>query len=798
MSTMETQRLETATAPAADGARLPAGRQPDRTRPASISGALASVGRALAAALALEEARGTPFLLVPVLFCAGAALYFALPFEPGWSLLAAALVGPAAARFLVARHGVAARLCAAFAFAAAGAVAGKVETVRADTAMLGSAVSTVLTGRVARVEHQASGRTRYTIDVEITQRPLLRYAPDRVRVTARADPGIAAGERIHGVVRLFPPSGPVRPYGYDFAFESYMAGIGATGFFLGTPEKRPSTGPAGAPERLAAGLANMRQAIAGRIRRHIAGAEGEIAAALIAGTRAGIPEEVDEALRRAGLAHILSISGLHMALVAGTVMLALRALFACAPGFASRHPVKKYAAALALMAAAYYLAISGAAVAAQRSFIMIAVMLIALLFDRAAITMRNLAIAALIIAALAPHEVVGPSFQMSFAATAALIAAYAGWTARASAAPRAGHRPPQGPLRKAGRGLTYFILGIAATSLIAGGATTVYAIWHFHRVAPLGLIANLAAMPVVSTLIMPPAVAAGVLMPVGLEGPPLAVMGQGIAIMVAVARGVSEHSPIDAVGAMPPLALILFTGALLAATIATTGLRWLALPLALAGIAAFAARTPPDLMVSEDARLAAIMRHDGRFAVNRARPNGFTMGIWQKARAATGFVKPFERTDTAVSDAQPGVAPRFICDAAACEAVHASGAMVVHAKTRDAAAPYCGRASVIVIADATAANPCRTKDVFVVTARDLARHGSLEVRFKQVGTEGAGASGEPLRAEARFALPRNERPWFAHRKFSREARGLAPYKRGKKGTKGKKRKDGTGATGGKT
>ena len=329
--------------------------------------------------------------------------------------------------------------------------------------------------------------------------------------------------------------------------------------------------------------------------------------------------------------------------------------------------------------------------------------------------------------------------------------------------------------------------------MIAGGATTVYAIWHFHRVAPLGLIANLAAMPVVSTLIMPPAVAAGVLMPVGLEGPPLAVMGQGIAIMVAVARGVSEHSPIDAVGAMPPLALILFTGALLAATIATTGLRWLALPFALAGIAAFAARTPPDLMVSEDARLAAIMRHDGRLAVNRARPNGFTMGIWQKARAATGFVKPLERTDTAVSDAQPGVAPRFICDAAACEAVHASGAMVVHAKTRDAAAPYCGRASVIVIADATAANPCRTKDVF-----DLARRGSLEVRFKQVGTEGAGASGEPLRAEARFALPRNERPWFAHRKFSREARGLAPYKRGKKGTKGKKRKDGTGDTGGKT
>ncbi|WP_127598520.1 ComEC/Rec2 family competence protein [Nitratireductor alexandrii] len=787
MSTMETQRLERAAAPAAAGAHVPASRQSDRARPASISGALVSAGRAFAAALALEEARGTPFLLVPVLFCAGAALYFALPFEPGWPLLAAALVGPAAARFLVARHRVAARLCAAFAFAAAGAGAGKIETVRADTAMLGSAVSTVLTGRVVRVEHQASGRTRYTIDVETTRRPLLRYAPDRVRVTARADPGIAAGERIEGVVRLFPPSGPVRPYGYDFAFESYMAGIGATGFFLGMPDRQMSAGARDIAPRLAAGLANMRQAIAGRIRRHVAGAEGEIAAALIAGTRAGIPEEVDEALRRAGLAHILSISGLHMALVAGTVMLALRALFALAPGFSSRRPVKKYAAALALAAAAYYLAISGAAVAAQRSFIMIAVMLVALLFDRAAITMRNLAIAALIIAALAPHEVVGPSFQMSFAATAALIAAYTAWSNRVSARTGAGRAPPRGGLNAAGRRLAYFATGIAATSLIAGGATTVYAIWHFHRVAPLGLVANLAAMPVVSTLIMPPAVAAGVLMPVGLEGPPLTVMGQGIAIMVAVARWVADHSPIDAVGAMPPLALILFTAALLVATIATSGLRWLALPLALAATLAFGMRTPPDLLVSEDARLAALMRDDGLFAVNRPRPNGFTIGIWQKALAATGYVKPRDR-----ADGKPEAETRFVCDAAACEAVHAGGAVVVHAKTRAAAAPFCGVASVIVIADATAANPCRAKDILVVTARDLARRGSLEVRFKQVGTESAGASGGPLRAEARFALPRNERPWFAHRKFSREARGLAPYKRGEKSRNNKNGKSGKG------
>ena len=179
-------------------------------------------------------------------------------------------------------------------------------------------------------------------------------------------------------------------------------------------------------------------------------AEGEIAAALVAGVRAGIPEDVNEALRRTGLAHILSISGLHMALVAATIMAVLRFGFAFFPDFASRHPVKKYAASAALVALAVYLFISGSAVAAERSFIMIGVMLTAMLFDRAALTMRNLAISAIAIIAVSPHEVAGPSFQMSFAATAALIGAYA--CVVATPARPAGARPARpGPRADAWR-----------------------------------------------------------------------------------------------------------------------------------------------------------------------------------------------------------------------------------------------------------------------------------------------------------------------------------------------------------
>ena len=174
----------------------------------------------------------------------------------------------------------------------------------------------------------------------------------------------------------------------------------------------------------------------------IGGAEGEIAAALVAGVRAGIPEDVNEALRRTGLAHILSISGLHMALVAGTIMAVLRARLRLLPRFRLPPAGQEICGERRALSRSPSISSSRAsAVAAERSFIMIGVMLTAMLFDRAALTMRNLAISAIAIIAVSPHEVAGPSFQMSFAATAALIGAYAAWSQRRRAEPSPA--PPQ-------------------------------------------------------------------------------------------------------------------------------------------------------------------------------------------------------------------------------------------------------------------------------------------------------------------------------------------------------------------
>lgn len=766
--------------------------------------------RAAADAIALEAARGTPFLLVPVFLAAGAYAYFALPYEPGGMLLAG-LAGIAGLAALAVPPNRAWRPAAmAVLLICLGALFGKVETWRLGTTMLGGEVATRATGRIVALDRLANGRARLTIDVQATERPTLRHMPRRIRATARRLPdGARVGSVVSGLVRLRPPSGPVRPGSYDFSFESYFDGIGASGFFMSGPELA-APGPARATDRFAAALENARDAVAARVRERIGGAQGEIAAALMVGVRAGIPEEVSEALRRTGLYHVISISGLHMALVAGVVIGALRAGMALFPGFASRRPVKKYAAAAGLVAIAAYLTISGGEVAAQRSFLMLAVMLAALLFDRAALTMRNLAISAIIVLVATPHEVVGPSFQMSFAATAALVAAYAWWAERRkNQMPLwSGHHPFA---VSAFRWTAGVAAGLLVTSLVAGLATTAYGAYHFQRVAPLSLAANLVAMPIVSVVVMPSAVLAAAAMPFGLEGPFLDLMGKGIAAMMAVADWFSRRSPVDAVGLISGRSVVLVTLALIIATVASTWLRLAALPFALAGLLTIDSVRAPDVLVSEDGTLVGFLTAQGDLAVNRTRPNAFTAANWQRALQGAAIRKPrkdarpakaaqagdgsmqepdggvfadpaattgaIEHPATGGPDiasladevAGPSEAGQdgFLCGAAGCAARHPSGAIIVHTADAEEARQACGFAGIIVLEDAATPLTCADRAVVMVTRRALARSGSAAIEL-------AARSGSP---QIRFAIGGPQRPWHGHRVFSREARGLPPYRR---------------------
>lgn len=747
---------------------LPAGRDVAPSPHAGIAGRAARHLRGMSAAIGpsivLELERGAAFLLVPVLICAGAAIYFTLDAEPGWmaigsvGLLLASIAWLGRGREAL-RHGAVALL-----LIVAGIGAGKLETWRADTRIIGGEITTRLTGRIETIEQRESGRVRLTLTVLATERPALRYQPERVRVTARAIPlGAMPGSVLTGLVRLSQPLGPLRPGSYDFAFDAYFDGIGATGFFLGNPVAAEAGGAAPWTVRLSAWIEGRRLALAERIRGAIGGAEGEIAAALVAGVRAGIPEEVNETLRITGLAHVLSISGLHMALVAGVVIGSLRLAFAAFPSFASRYPVRKYAAGGALAALAAYLLISGSQVAAERAFVMIAVMLTALLFDRAALTMRNLAIAALAIVLVSPHEVVGPSFQMSFAATAALVAAYAWWAERRAGQARG---VPANRTRTAWAAQTAirYVLALAATSLIAGAATGIFGAWHFQRVSPLGLAANLAAMPIFSVIVMPAAVAGMALMPFGLDGYAFGLMGEGLSAALAVAGWLAERTPVDAIGAIPSFAVVCLALALVPLTLASTAtMRALAIPILALGVAALFTRDLPLVLVSEEGRLVGVRTGDRMLAVNRARPHAFTTEDWQRATMTTGVVKPAEKAGEGLGE-KIG-ADRFVCDDALCLIDAGSGRIVAHAQTMPAAQGACAVAAVIVIADPSAANPCPGSGAVIVTGRHLALRGSAEISFAGDG-----------RAVVTHAIAEEgARPWHDHRRFSRAARGLAPY-----------------------
>ena len=270
-------------------------------------------------------------------------------------------------------------------------------------------------------------------------------------------------------------------------------GSARSGFAYGAA-KPAAIGPAPLAVRLSAPLAHLRDTIRRRIEAALPGDTGHLAAALVMGDRGGISERTQDAMRASGLAHMLAISGLHMALVAGAAFWLIRALLALSPGLALHRPIKKWAAAGALAVAAFYLGISGAGIATQRAFVMLAVMLAAVMLDRPAITLRNVALAALFILALAPESIVTASFQMSFAATAALVSGYEAISAwrdrRVALNDRAG-----GVAARFGRAAA----GLFITSAIAGLATAPFAAFHFQRLAPLTLVANLAAMPVVGT-----------------------------------------------------------------------------------------------------------------------------------------------------------------------------------------------------------------------------------------------------------------------------------------------------------
>ncbi|NTC84936.1 ComEC/Rec2 family competence protein [Agrobacterium tumefaciens] len=746
----------------------------------------------IATCLAEERAFGHDFLFIPVSIGCGAVLWFSLDATPSPVVLIATFLFVAVlALFVRYKAGIAAAVCGPFAFLLLGMLLADFETRRVGTVVLDTPVTTTITGTVARREVDARGYWRYVVDLTATADPTLSRPPQRISVLSRGggEP-IALGATLRGKVRLSPPSGPALPGLNDFAFTSYFKGIGATGFFYKSPDALVSPVGDARPEKGWLEWADMRlyglrSAIAERIRTTIGGDAGAFAASIITDERQAISAETMEALRLSGLAHIVAISGLNMALASGIFFVGLRLAFSLFPAFAQRWPVKKIAAfAALLMTLAYYL-ISGFAVSAERAWLMMSVMLIAVLFDQPSLSLRNVAISALIILAFSPSEIMGPSFQMSFAATIALVSAYAFWSRWRTDRERLfiGRKPAW---LKVAEMMGAVIGGVITTSLIGGLSTAIYSAEHFHRVTTYGLFANLAAMPLMSLIVMPFALLAMLLMPFGLDAPFLKIMGYGMALVIEVANEVASWGGSAATGrphgwfiGLASVGFLLLT--LLRSRLALLGIPFLLLAFGVSAVTAY--RDLPDLLIHEDGELVALLE-DGKVSTTKARPQSFVYGQWQRAlllpekTVPPGFINGESTANTAGSDSRSKLSPKDMAvvvremtaalkDAKAgvftcrkdiwCVASAASGEWIVVLEDGRFAGKACDIADIVVVSRRTSFSQCRSGALLL--SRDILRRlGSVEIDFADKREEGV-ASG--LRA----AIAGTDRPWSQHRYY---------------------------------
>lgn len=582
-------------------------------------------------------------LWAPVAIGAGVVLYFSLKAEPPAWLGAAMVLAAGAARTLGRdrwRIAASAALLLAIGFAAADWRAASVDA----PILVREMTPKTLTGRLIAVDEAPKAR-RLTIEVATIDGVEAAALPKRVRVSWRGkDFDALPGDSISLRAGLAPPPAPAAPGGLDYARQLYFMRIGAVGYAVVPPQK------IGGPtlsllEKVSAAIERARLKITRRILDAAPGQGGAIVAASVTGHRGAINDETEAALRDSGLAHLVAISGLNMALATGLIFFAVRGGLALIEPVALRYPIKKWAAIAALLSGFIYLLLSGGEWSALRAFIMTAIVFVAILFDRRALSLRNVAIAATIIVLIAPEAVMHPGFQMSFAAVVALVAFYEWSSARADPA----------------RSFTVFarvrryIVAIAVTDMIAASATAPFSLYHFNQSANYGLPANVIAIPIMGFAVMPLAVVGLVLMPFGLDAWAWRGAAMGVDVIVAVGGAVASlPGAVITIVQWPPAALgVLVLGGL-----------WLCLqsaPWRLGGLAALPlaavliALTPaPSIFVTGKGDNAGIVvAEDGGRALFLFNPrkDKFSASVWKEQagldqeKAPTGAMSGLGRCD---------------------------------------------------------------------------------------------------------------------------------------------------------
>jgi competence protein ComEC len=661
--------------------------------------------------------RGRFVLFLPGFMAVGVVAYFALPSEPPlWpamllvTLAFAVVALPGRRPYL--RAGLLCLACLALGFAAARLASWRVAPWEAPPRG-----ATVVSGRVAQVDLLPTGR-RITVAAPSLDGAAPMARGVRVRLRDRDLMLLAAGDTVQVRALLRAPAPPAYPGGWDMQRDAYFGRMAAYGFAIG-PAARLQAVPGSA-------LQAFREKIVINVTSALPGARGAIAATLLTGIGTAIPGPDRAAFQASGLAHLLAVAGLHIGIVMALVFACCRRGLGAFEYTALRWPTRRIAAVAALAAGGAYLLLTGAHVPILRSFAMACLVTLAIFTERRAISLRALALAAAAITLAAPYEVMGVSFQMSFAAVLALVAGWE-WTRLR--------------LARLGEGLWWrkpalTIGGLAATSALAGTATLPFAAYHFGSTMMWYVPANIVAVPMTALWVMPWGIAALLLMPAGLHALALVPMGWGIAVLLWIAHGVAAWpDALIPVPQMPPYSLALAAFGLVWLCLWRTRLRLAGLPPLAISLLLACTHATPDLLVGADGRMAAAHVGAGVLAATQAGASSFEknapLRVW--GQAARAFPPISASADSAVTCAAGQCRLRF-------------GAVV--AELAFAVAATCDGADIVIssqIQDGT----CHA--TWIIDRRFVSREGATFITFPP---------GNPARTVVTTDRAwRGDRPW---------------------------------------
>jgi len=531
--------------------------------------------------------------------------------------------------------------------------------------------------------------------------------PPRIRLTLRGEQeSFRAGDEVRLKATLLPLPAPTMPDGFDFARFYFFNGIGGTGYGLSRAEKISEAQAAPLSMR----INNLRHAIGEDMRNRMDAPFGAVAAAMTIGESGPIPEKINENLRDSGLYHILSISGFHLAVVTGIVFATIRLLLSLYPTLALRVNTKKIAGVLALLAAFAYLALAAYPIPAQRSFITVAFVFIAILFDRRGISLRSLCFAAIMLLLLFPESVYSASFQLSFAATLAIVALYENW-------------PLPTPHSRLAR-IPYYFLGILLSSLAASLATAPFVIYDFNRLSLLGILSNMLVLPLASIIIMPAIILAVLLMPLGLSGLAYAPLQWGIEQMLTIAD-ITTRMPLASIR-LPSLTdhgVCLAAIGLLWICLWRGHFRWWGIPMLLLSLATISQHQPIDMFISSGVKQVLARLPDGTYTALKGTDRSYAVQSWLQSEG--------QETMTPLNESA------IPCDATSCTyTLHGHTIIMVHhADTDEALEQACTASPDIVIASRyLKSTRCRGPKT-LIGKNELDTYGPHALRITQSGIE---------------------------------------------------------------